>query len=93
MTESVTPNPWRLCKRVLPQHTDHAGVMWHGAYVAWLEEARVEALAAAGMPYSQVSEQGFEMPVIRLQIQYRKALSHGDQVVLESLALPRRGAR
>ena len=38
--------PWRLCKRVLPQHTDHAGVMWHGAYVAWLEEARVEALNA-----------------------------------------------
>ena len=67
--------------------------MWHGAYVAWLEEARVEALAAAGMPYSQVSEQGFEMPVIRLQIQYRKPLSHGDQVVLESHPLPRRGAR
>ena len=46
LTDSVTPTPWRLKKRVLPQHTDHAGVMWHGAYVAWLEEARVEALVA-----------------------------------------------
>ena len=26
-----------LTKRVLPQHTDYAGVMWHGAYVQWLE--------------------------------------------------------
>ena len=30
--QSVTTRPWRLRKRVLPQHTDHAGVMWHGAY-------------------------------------------------------------
>ena len=93
VTESFTTNPWRLQKRVLPQHTDHAGVMWHGAYVAWLEEARVEALAAAGIPYDRVSEQGYEMPVVRMQIQYRQALSHGDLVVLESFALPRRGVR
>ena len=51
VTESVTRLPWRLDKRVLPQHTDHGGVMWHGAYVGWLEEARVEALAAVGLPY------------------------------------------
>lgn len=93
VTESFTTNPWCLQKRVLPQHTDHAGVMWHGAYVAWLEEARVEALAAAGIPYDRVSEQGYEMPVVRMQIQYRQALSHGDLVVLKSFALPRRGVR
>ena len=58
LTDSVTPQPWRLCKRVLPQHTDHAGVMWHGAYVAWLEEARVEALAAAGLSYSAMTAHG-----------------------------------
>ena len=40
---------WTLRRRVLPQHTDHAGVMWHGAYLAWLEEARVEALAEVGL--------------------------------------------
>jgi hypothetical protein len=32
--ESVTTPPWCWRKRVLPQHTDHGGVMWHGAYVA-----------------------------------------------------------
>lgn len=93
VTESVTTRPWRLEKRVLPQHTDHAGVMWHGAYVAWLEEARVEALAAAGLSYGCLSDQGYEMPVIRLQVHYRQALSHGDVVVVESRALQRRGAR
>ena len=93
LTNSVTTRPWRLEKRVLPQHTDHAGVMWHGAYVAWLEEARVEAIAAAGMSYAQLSEEGYEMPVVSLCIHYRQALEHGDLVVVESTALPRRGVR
>ena len=66
LTDSVTPQPWRLCKRVLPQHTDHAGVMWHGAYVGWLEEARVEALAAAGLSYSVMVGMGLEMPVVSM---------------------------
>jgi len=67
--------------------------MWHGSYVAWLEEARVEASAAAGLSYACVSEQGYEMPVVRLEIKYRQSLRHGDRVVLESVALPRRGVR
>ena len=91
--QSVTPRPWRLRKRVLPQHTDHAGVMWHGAYVAWLEEARVEALSAAGLSYSVMSGEGIEMPVVSLRINYRQALKHGDEVVLESHCEARRGVR
>ena len=27
VNESVTRHPWRLVKRVLPQHTDHGGVI------------------------------------------------------------------
>ena len=86
LTDSVTPLPWRVQKRVLPQHTDHAGVMWHGAYVAWLEEARVEALVAAGLAYADMTALGVEMPAVPLRINYRHALRHGDLVVLESLS-------
>ena len=31
--------------RVQPHHTDYAGVVWHGAYIAWMEEARIRMLA------------------------------------------------
>jgi acyl-CoA thioester hydrolase len=84
---------WLLRRRVLPQHTDHAGVMWHGAYLAWLEEARVEALAAVGLAYSDLSARGLELPVVDLAIQYRRALVHGDAVEVQSRVLPQRGAR
>ena len=84
---------WRLQRRVLPQHTDHAGVMWHGAYIAWLEEARVEALASVGLDYSTLSEQGLEMPVVELALTYRAPLLHGDRAEVRSLVMPRRGLR
>jgi len=84
---------WRLHRRVLPQHTDHAGVMWHGAYLAWLEEARVEALALAGLAYSALSARGLELPVVGLRIDYRQALIHGEGVEIRSQVLPRVGLK
>ena len=92
VNESVTAS-WRLVKRVLPQHTDHGGVMWHGAYVGWLEEARVEALAATGCPYERLTAAGLEMPVVSLRIRYREALQLGDDVVLASSSHPPKGVR
>ena len=93
LNESVTRSSWRLVKRVLPQHTDHGGVMWHGAYVGWLEEARVEALSATGYPYEVMAAEGLEMPVVQLQLRYREALLLGDEVELMSVAGSPRGVR
>ena len=84
---------WRMGHRVLPQNTDHAGVMWHGAYLAWLEEARVEALAAVGLAYSDLSSRGLELPVVALTINYVQPLRHGEEVELLSRVMPRKGLK
>ena len=75
---------WRLSKTVLPQHTDHAGVMWHGSYINFLEEGRIDALNKVGISYSQLSKNGFEIPVISIQIKYKKPFIHGESFVLMS---------
>jgi acyl-CoA thioester hydrolase len=67
--------------------------MWHGAYVAWLEEGRVEALASVGLDYAELSSRGIEMPVVSLGIDYRLPLRHGDQVTLLSEVLPFKGVK
>jgi|TARA_B100002052_G_scaffold81547_1_gene74793 acyl-CoA thioester hydrolase len=67
--------------------------MWHGAYVAWLEEARVEALAAAGLSYSAMAGMGLEMPVVSMTVAYRRSIRHGDQIVLESQCGSQSGVR
>jgi acyl-CoA thioester hydrolase len=93
VTQHDDRHAWRLVRRVLPQHTDHAGVMWHGAYLAWLEEARVEALEQAGLAYAELSARGLELPVVNLAIQYRQSLLHGDRVELHSWVLPNQGVK
>ena len=77
-------NHWKLIKTVLPQHTDHAGVLWHGSYLRFLEEGRIDALDKVGLSYSKLSKKGFEIPVISLQINYKIAFKHGEKLVLMS---------
>jgi acyl-CoA thioester hydrolase len=93
ITSADMERAWCCSKQVLPQHTDHAGVLWHGAYVAWLEEARVEALDRAGLAYADLSATGLELMVTDLQLHYRQALLHGERVNLLSRVLPARGVR
>ena len=81
---SITNKDWELTKTVLPQHTDHAGVMWHGSYLNFLEEGRIDALNKVGTSYSELSRKGFEMPVISLKINYKKSFSHGEKIILMS---------
>ena len=77
-------NHWKLIKRVLPQHTDHSGVMWHGSYLNFLEEGRIDALDKVGLSYSKLSRKGFEIPVISIELRYKKSFIHGEKVLLTS---------
>ena len=81
---SSSNKKWELIKTVLPQHTDHAGVMWHGSYLDFLEESRIDALNNVGVSYSELSKKGFEIPVISVQIKYKIPFNHGEQVLLTS---------
>ena len=84
MDEILNKKTWKLEKIVLPQHTDHAGVMWHGSYLNFLEEARIDALNKVGISYSQLSKRGFELPVVSLTIKYKLAFKHGENIQLKS---------
>ena len=89
----MTSKLWEIKKCVLPQHADHAGVMWHGSYCSWLEEARIEILSCVGLSYYQLSSSGIEMPVVSLKIEYKKSINHGDEVLLRTSLLEKCGIR
>tara|TARA_Y100001968_G_scaffold280672_1_gene277398 strand:- start:1705 stop:2148 length:444 start_codon:yes stop_codon:yes gene_type:complete len=81
---SIVNKDWKLSKTVLPQHTDHAGVMWHGSYLNFLEEGRIDALKRVGMSYSKLSKKGFEIPVLSVNIKYKISFIHGEKALLTS---------
>ena len=75
---------WTIYKTLLPQHSDHAGVMWHGTYFNWLEEGRVSALSKVGINYFDLNKKGFELPLIDTSIKYILPLYLGDNIKIES---------
>ena len=84
MNDFTDKKEWKLTKIVLPQHTDHAGVMWHGSYFDFLEEGRIDALNKVGITYSKLSEKGYEIPLISADIKYKISFKHGEKVLLIS---------
>ena len=76
---------WKINKIVLPQHSDHAGVMWHGNYFNWLEEGRINALSEVGINYFDLIKRGFDLPLINSSIKYIKPLYLGDKIIIESI--------
>ena len=76
---------WKINKTVLPQHSDHAGVMWHGTYFNWLEEARINALSKVGIEYFDLTKKGFELPLIDASIKYIFPLNIGDNITIETI--------
>ena len=75
---------WKLEKIVLPQHADHAGVMWHGTYFNWLEESRINALLEVGISYFELNKKGFDLPLINTSIKYKSPLLLGEKITIES---------
>ena len=79
-----TCKSWELKKKVLPQHTDHAGVVWHGTYLNWLEESRIDSISKAGIKYIELLNRGFEMPVYKIEIKYLMPIMIGDEIIVKS---------
>ena len=75
---------WNLDKIVLPQHADHAGVMWHGTYFNWLEEGRINALSEVGVSYFDLTKKGLDLPLIKTSIKYKSPLFLGQRVTIKS---------
>jgi acyl-CoA thioester hydrolase len=78
--------------RVRFAETDAMGVMHHSSYVAFLEETRVEYLRALGRPYSELREEGFDLAVLEIMLQYRRSARFEDVVRVHTRVRSMRGA-
>lgn len=74
--------------RVRYAETDAQQVAHHSAYVVWLEEARIEALRSIGRSYRSLEADGVLMPVIEVQVRYKRALRFDDHPELVTTVVP-----
>ncbi|WP_335965861.1 thioesterase family protein [Galbibacter sp. PAP.153] len=70
--------------RVRYSETDKMGVVYHGNYAQYLEMARVEWLRELGVSYRWMEENGVMLPVVSLQLNYRKSARYDDVLTVEA---------
>lgn len=62
--------------------TDQMAVVHHSNYIRWFEEARVDWLNQAGMPYDEMEERGIIIPVLSVSAEYRTMTRFGETVLI-----------
>ncbi len=70
--------------RVYYHDTDSYGVVWHGDYVKWLEEGRVELCELLGLNLEDLESQGITFPVVDMHIRYKQSAFMNDRLVVET---------
>ncbi|MBE7380520.1 MAG: acyl-CoA thioesterase [Leptolyngbya sp. SIO1E4] len=86
-------SPFEYPVRIQPHHTDYAGIVWHGTYIAWMEEARIECLRSRDINFADWVNSGADLPVVDLSLRYRQSLTLGMDAVVRVWLEPRRGIR
>lgn len=79
--------------RAQPHHTDYAGIVWHGSYIAWMEEARVECLRSIGIEFANLVALGCDLPVVELSMRYHQAIQLGMTALVRTRMTDLEGVR
>lgn len=70
--------------RAQPHHTDYAGIVWHGSYIVWMEEARIECLRSVGIEFAELVALGCDLPVVELSVRYHRPIELGMAAVVRT---------
>ena len=63
---------------------DMMGVVWHGNYIKYLEQARCDMFSKLGYTYLDMKQDGVAYPVAKMKVKYIKPAEFGDTLEVES---------
>src|SRR5438874_1289900 len=75
--------------RVRYADTDQMGVVYYAKYLEYFEVARTELLRSIGLPYREVEEKGFALPVSSASIKYYKGAVYDDELLVTAKLSPK----
>ena len=73
-----------LKQKVYYSDTDAYGVVWHGAYLRWLEMGRVQWCEMAGHNLIELENQDIGLPVVNLNVRYKSSARLNDNLIIET---------
>lgn len=72
---------------------DPLGIVWHGHYIRYFEDGREAFGNTHGLGYLDVYKQGFVIPIVSVQCDFKRSLRYGDRVIVETLYVPSEAAK
>ncbi|WP_269522463.1 acyl-CoA thioesterase [Coraliomargarita parva] len=66
--------------RVRYAETDRMNVVHHSNYLIWFESVRIQMLDELGLPYKDLEERGFMIPVLGASLRYLKPAFFDDRL-------------
>lgn len=70
--------------RVYYSDTDAYGVVWHGAYLRWLEKGRVDLCNDLGIDLVTMKNMDVLLPVTNMNVKYKASAKLDDTVIIET---------
>jgi acyl-CoA thioester hydrolase len=68
----------------IPFHdVDVMGVVWHGHYIKYFEQARTALLQKIGFDYPQMSELGYVWPVVECYVKYLRPIRYSQRIKVD----------
>jgi acyl-CoA thioester hydrolase len=60
--------------------TDAMGVVWHGNYLKFFEDARDKLTEVFGLSHLAIYRLGYFTPIVKTELTYKSSIYYGDQV-------------
>ena len=86
-TREGDPSPLRLSieQTVRFEEVDSLGIVWHGRYASYFEDARVAFGDRYGIGYMDFYENGVVAPIKQMHFDYYQPLRFGDKMTIEAV--------
>jgi acyl-CoA thioester hydrolase len=82
------------CKVVVRfNEADPLGIVWHGHYLRYFEDAREAFGKKYGFAYLDFHSAGFAVPIVTAHLDYKKPSRFGDELVVECEFIPQAAAK
>jgi len=74
----------RTTIKVRFSEVDSMQVVWHGEYIRYFEDGRISFGDRYGIGYLDVVNQGYMVPIVELDCQFKQSLVFGDEAIIET---------
>ena len=92
-TNSVKRLSGKIEIKVRFNEADPLGIVWHGHYIRYFEDGREAFGSEHGIGYLDFYKQGYVIPIVSVQCDFKRSLKYGEKVIVETIYVPCEAAK